>query len=88
MPATPTSSTIPTSTALSCPASNGTYYVAESGLQFLIDCDTDYPGGDMLAVKATSFEECIEACDDQVDCSALVLSGGSCFFDAKRHFPC
>lgn len=51
---------------------------------FVIDCDTDYPGGgkfnyriskaqakliglaDMDSVKATSLEECIEACDDEV----------------------
>lgn len=92
--ATATSAATPTSTRLSCPASNGTYYTASSGMIFVIDCDTDYPGGgkfyywisnawakliglaDMDSVKATSLEECIEACDDEVSCAALVLSGG------------
>lgn len=92
--ATTASVATPTSTRLSCPASNGTYYTASSGMVFVIDCDTDYPGGgkcyycisnawaklidlaDMDSVKATSLEECIEACDDEVSCSALVLSGG------------
>ena len=92
--ATTASAGTPTSTRLSCPASNGTYYTASSGMVFVIDCDTDYPGGgechywmsnvwakltglaDMDSVKATSLEECIEACDDEVSCSALVLSGG------------
>ncbi|KAI7283488.1 hypothetical protein KC345_g2943 [Hortaea werneckii] len=77
--ATTASVATPTSTRLSCPASNGTYYTASSGMVFVIDCDTDYPGGDMDSVKATSLEECIEACDDEVSCSALVLSGVGCY---------
>ncbi|KAI6870816.1 hypothetical protein KC338_g2884 [Hortaea werneckii] len=80
--ATTASVATPTSTRLSCPASNGTYYTASSGMVFVIDCDTDYPGGDMDSVKATSLEECIEACDDEVSCSALVLSG-ECFIDHR-----
>ncbi|KAI7023644.1 hypothetical protein KC355_g1649 [Hortaea werneckii] len=58
--ATTASVATPNSTRLSCPASNGTYYTASSGMVFVIDCDTDYPGGDMDSVKATSLEECIE----------------------------
>ncbi|RMZ22946.1 hypothetical protein D0859_13020 [Hortaea werneckii] len=77
--ATTASVATPTLTRLSCPASNGTYYMASSGMVFVIDCDTDYPGGDMDSVKATSLEECIEACDDEVSCSALVLSGVGCY---------
>ncbi|KAI6815373.1 hypothetical protein KC332_g10896 [Hortaea werneckii] len=77
--ATTTAAATPESTRLTCPASNGTYYTASSGMVFVIDCDTDYAGGDMDSVKATSLEECIEACDDQVSCSALVLSGVGCY---------
>lgn len=36
----------PTSAALSCPASNGTQYVA-GGATFTIHCGTDYFGGDL-----------------------------------------
>ncbi|RMZ01282.1 hypothetical protein D0864_03495 [Hortaea werneckii] len=85
--ATTASVATPTSTRLSCPASNGTYYTASSGMVFVIDCDTDYPGGDMDSVKATSLEECIEACDDEVSCSALVLSGVGCYQKYQANTP-
>ncbi|GAB1727180.1 hypothetical protein NU195Hw_g8095t1 [Hortaea werneckii] len=85
--ATTASVATPTSTRLSCPASNGTYYTASSGMMFVIDCDTDYPGGDMDSVKATSLEECIEACDDEVSCSALVLSGVGCYQKYQANEP-
>ncbi|RMZ11552.1 hypothetical protein D0864_00969 [Hortaea werneckii] len=85
--ATTASVATPTSTRLSCPASNGTYYTASSGMVFVIDCDTDYPGGDMDSVKATSLEECIEACDDEVSCSALVLSGVGCYQKHQANEP-
>ncbi|GAB1735597.1 hypothetical protein NU219Hw_g4173t1 [Hortaea werneckii] len=85
--ATAISTATPTSTRLSCPTSNGTYYTASSGMVFVIDCDTDYPGGDMDSVKATSLEECIEACDDEVSCSALVLSGAGCYQKYQANTP-
>ncbi|RMY67353.1 hypothetical protein D0863_07849 [Hortaea werneckii] len=103
--ATTASVAAPTSTRLSCPASNGTYYTASSGMVFVIDCDTDYPGGgkfdyriskarakliglaDMDSVKATSLEECIEACDDEVSCLALVLSGVGCYQKYQANTP-
>ncbi|KAI6795268.1 hypothetical protein KC361_g5121 [Hortaea werneckii] len=85
--ATTTAAATPTSTRLTCPASNGTYYTASSGMVFIIDCDTDYPGGDMDSVKATSLEECIEACDDEVSCSALVLSGVGCYQKYQANTP-
>ncbi|KAI7353574.1 hypothetical protein KC354_g11458 [Hortaea werneckii] len=85
--ATTASVAAPTSTRLSCPTSNGTYYTASSGMVFVIDCDTDYPGGDMDSVKATSLEECIEACDDEVSCSALVLSGVGCYQKYQANTP-
>ncbi|KAI7332509.1 hypothetical protein KC315_g4633 [Hortaea werneckii] len=85
--ATTASVAAPTSTRLSCPASNGTYYTASSGMVFVIDCDTDYLGGDMDSVKATSLEECIEACDDEVSCSALVLSGVGCYQKYQANTP-
>ncbi|KAI7541180.1 hypothetical protein KC331_g8728, partial [Hortaea werneckii] len=85
--ATTASVAAPTSTRLSCPASNGTYYTASSGMVFVIDCDTDYPGGDMDSVKATSLEECIEACDDEVSCSASVLSGVGCYQKYQANTP-
>ncbi|KAI7501394.1 hypothetical protein KC367_g2951 [Hortaea werneckii] len=85
--ATTTAAATPESTRLTCPASNGTYYTASSGMVFVIDCDTDYPGGDMDSVKATSLEECIEACDDEVSCSALVLSGVGCYQKYQANTP-
>ncbi|RMY20632.1 hypothetical protein D0867_03872 [Hortaea werneckii] len=85
--ATTASVATPNSTRLSCPASNGTYYTASSGMVFVIDCDTDYPGGDMDSVKATSLEECIETCDDEVSCSASVLSGVGCYQKYQANTP-
>ncbi|KAI7223969.1 general substrate transporter [Hortaea werneckii] len=41
----------------------------------------------MDSVKATSLEECIEACDDEVSCSALVLSGVGCYQKYQANTP-
>ncbi|KAK3622528.1 hypothetical protein LTR56_022157 [Elasticomyces elasticus] len=64
------------SSRLSCPGGNGAVYVASSGDNYVIECDTDYSGGNMGSIKATSFEECIESCDSQLTCVDVSLSGG------------
>lgn len=76
---TPLSSISPTATALSCPASNNTIYYAPSGDAYAIECDIDHPGGDMASSKAISLEQCIAACDADIKCVDVSLSGVACY---------
>lgn len=69
----------PTSTGLSCPASNGTIYHAPSGSDFIIECGIDRTGGDIYSYKALSFEQCIADCDSDTYCVDVSLSGVACY---------
>jgi len=69
----------PTSTGLSCPASNGTIYYAPSGSAYVVECGIDRTGGDIYSYKALSLEQCIADCDSDTYCVDVSLSGVACY---------
>ncbi|KAL8820710.1 MAG: hypothetical protein Q9223_001133 [Gallowayella weberi] len=41
---------------------NKKYVAAFTQMPFIVHCDTDYPGSDMLGIWTFTFADCIEAC--------------------------
>lgn len=52
--------------AYPCPDFNGTSYTDAAGSSYRIQCSTDYPGNDLPAVHADTFEDCLKGCDTYV----------------------
>ncbi|KAI5203887.1 hypothetical protein E4T39_03894 [Aureobasidium subglaciale] len=78
-------SVLPTSTSPTCPKSNNTIFIAESGATFLIECYVDYAGGDMKAVNIGSnkIADCVNACDATEGCIDISMSGTACYMKKK-----
>ncbi|KAH0358077.1 alpha/beta-hydrolase, partial [Aureobasidium melanogenum] len=73
-------SAAPTTSALSCPASNNQIYTyAANGAQFVIECGIDHSGGDMASTSVKNFEGCIAACATTSGCVDVSLSGSACY---------
>ncbi|KAI4719393.1 alpha/beta-hydrolase [Aureobasidium sp. EXF-10727] len=73
-------STAPTTSALSCPASNNQLYTyAANGAQFVIECGIDHSGGDMASTSVKNLEGCIAACATTNGCVDVSLSGAACY---------
>jgi hypothetical protein len=72
-------------TALSCLnyASNGTLYSTTSNSTYLVLCATDYAGGDVSAITAKTFEDCIDACDLDQRCIDVSYLGNACYLKSK-----
>ncbi|EOD43076.1 putative Apple protein [Neofusicoccum parvum UCRNP2] len=68
-----------TATAITCPASNGTTQGMSTGGTYEILCAIDYAGGDFKEVDVPTFEECLEACDNNDGCVALSYVAPSCY---------
>ncbi|KAK3082257.1 hypothetical protein LTS18_007813 [Coniosporium uncinatum] len=67
----------------SCPADNGTVVRADSGDEFVVECNVDHGGFDLPStvkaknpVMVSRLQDCIEACSDTVGCKAASLSAG------------
>lgn len=67
---TTTSATVSSSTDVSCPSSDGTYFTATDGRQFLIECYIDHAGGDLTMGYVTTLASCINLCDTTSGCQA------------------
>lgn len=52
--------------AYPCPDLDGTLYTDVTGSSYKIQCSTDYPGNDLPAVHADTFEGCLRNCDTYV----------------------
>ncbi|KAK6000364.1 hypothetical protein QM012_003610 [Aureobasidium pullulans] len=73
-------SAAPTTSALSCPASNNQIYTyAATGAQFVIECGIDHSGGDMASTSVKNLEGCIAACATTNGCVDVSLSGSACY---------
>lgn len=68
-----------TPTVISCPTSNATTYTGASGQIFLIECGIDHAGGDMSSLTVSTFQQCIDACDQAQGCVDVSLSGSACY---------
>ena len=63
-----TLSTAPSTTTTSnsaslCPASNGTTYTSSDGINYMIDCNTDYVTNNLQFQLVGSFAGCVQKCD-------------------------
>lgn len=80
---TKTSSTISAASAavstqtFPCPDLDDTSYTDATGSSYNIECNTNYPGNDLPAVHADTFEECLRACDTYVP-EPSAAGNGSC----------
>ncbi|KAI5358060.1 hypothetical protein Slin14017_G114210 [Septoria linicola] len=94
--ATPVSPPQSTSTAVECPAANGTTYVAGSGgssKSFVIECGIDYAStvndliGGPRTLPGTSGElwlsQYIDICANTTDCVNIALSGAACYLKSN-----
>ncbi|OJD35908.1 apple protein [Diplodia corticola] len=76
-----------TATALTCPSSNGTITGMSTGGTYEILCAIDYAGGDFKEVDTPTFEECLEACDDNEGCVAISYVAPSCYLKSELMTP-
>lgn len=65
-----------------CPRSNNTVYTDYNGQEYTIACGSDYTGGaDGIpqggVFGATSFENCMEICDEYSICTGVAFVGGN-----------
>ena len=61
----------------SCPQADGTTYTTADGQQYVLYCDQAYKGSDLPAQYATTWEQCMEFCDNYVRTQAE-QNGASC----------
>ncbi|OJD29358.1 kelch domain-containing protein [Diplodia corticola] len=73
--------------AIACPTSNGASASISTGGTYDILCGTDYAGGDMVEVDTTSFEQCLEACDQHSGCLAVSYVAPSCYLKKTLTTP-
>ncbi|KAF4535212.1 Kelch domain-containing protein [Lasiodiplodia theobromae] len=76
-----------TATAITCPSSNGTITGMSTGGTYEILCAIDYAGGDFKEVDTPTFEECLEACDNNEGCVALSYVAPSCYLKSELMTP-
>ena len=62
---------------VSCPESDGTNYVSENGLTFLVECFADHAGGDMGMKYVNTFEGCCETCSTTTGCKSFAWVPGT-----------
>lgn len=84
---TTTTTATATETAITCPGSNGTIAGMSTGGTYQILCSIDYAGGDFKEVDTPTFEECLEACDNNAGCVALSYVAPSCYLKSELMTP-
>ncbi|KAK4495164.1 hypothetical protein PRZ48_013491 [Zasmidium cellare] len=78
-----------------CPSPANRTYTASNGKQFVIECDKDYPGGDIDSAVLVSadgtgeswFGQCIERCAANPECVDISLSGAGCYLKGGQLGP-
>lgn len=60
-----------------CPGLDGTSTTDATGSSYNIQCSTNYPGNDLPAVHADTFEDCLRSCDTYVP-EPTAASNSSC----------
>lgn len=63
--------------AFACPGLDGTSSTDATSSSYNIQCSTNYPGNDLPAVHADTFEDCLRACDTYVP-ELSAANNGSC----------
>jgi hypothetical protein len=60
-------------------AANGTTYKTNQGKFYEIYCGYDFPGGDIQGLSADSFEKCLDACDQNLQCVDVAFVAPACY---------
>ena len=60
-----------------CPDNNGTTYADTHGDPYVVYCNVDFSGYDLPTAPATTFAECIAACDIYKQ-NETVIGGANC----------
>lgn len=68
------------STGLSCPSSNFTTFVDTQGKSWQILCGFDTSPGSFGSTSASSFTQCLAACEATTNCAAVTYVGTACYF--------
>lgn len=84
----PTVTQKPSSAAPVCPGSHGSRYISSSGVNFLIECFTDRPGGDLQPAPysiAGSLVSCLNTCALTSGCVDVtyIQSTGGCWLKSS-----
>jgi hypothetical protein len=69
---------------LPCSAANGTTYTSAAQHPYVLDCGLDIVGSDLVVVNATSYVDCIAACDTYQQ-SGLVENWANCVAASWRN---
>lgn len=60
-------------------SANGTLFRTNQAKFYEIYCGFDFPGGDFKALTTDSFEDCLNACDQNLECLDLAYVAPSCY---------
>lgn len=66
-----------------CDANDGCLYTAH-GEQFIVKCNYDLYGGDLLIAQTPDFGSCIIKCADTNQCVAVTFWGGTCYLKSEK----
>lgn len=72
---------------LSCDgkASDGIEHTTPSGTKYDIICGKEYPAGDLKTVGASTFEDCLAACDAEAACIDVSYLPGFCYLKQAKN---
>ncbi|KAL1794350.1 hypothetical protein ACET3X_007771 [Alternaria dauci] len=82
---TSSSAPVPSSTtAVTCPGSNGSIFVTSCGASYAVECSADRYGNDLPngLVYTDTYEQCLQACDKTAGCvnvSWVIGKPGACY---------
>jgi hypothetical protein len=68
-------------------AANGTTYKTDAGKFYEILCGYDFPGGDFKGLSTASFEECLNACDENLGCVDVAYVAPACYLKNVENAP-
>ena len=65
--------------------SNGTIFKTDQGKFYEIYCGYDFPGGDIRGLSTPSFEKCLDACDQNLECIDVAYVAPSCYLKSSEN---
>ncbi|KAK4103933.1 hypothetical protein N658DRAFT_521765 [Parathielavia hyrcaniae] len=68
-------------------AANGTTFKTDGGKFYEIFCGYDFPGGDFMGLSTASFEECLNACDENLECVDVAYVAPACYLKSVLAEP-
>ncbi len=65
--------------------SNGTVFKTDGGKFYEIYCGFDFPGGDIQGLTTPSFEKCLDACGQNLECISVAYVAPSCYLKSSEN---